>query len=97
MAFCLFYLATNYVLGSLIVAGVIEQFTIRDAESRRLQRRAAIRKLHDAQAWHPVLTLPLNAGLCHPDADGQPIAVRKLALPIFTEINLLHASVLLLL
>ena len=49
MAFCLFYLTTNYVLGSLILAGVLEQWNVKDSESRRLQRRTIIRKLHSAQ------------------------------------------------
>ena len=48
-AFCSFYLGTNYVLGSLLLAGVLEQWNVKDSESQRLQRRAIIRKLHNAQ------------------------------------------------
>lgn len=49
VAYCFFYLGTNYVLGSLLLAGVLEQWNVKDSESRRLQRRTIIRKLHTAQ------------------------------------------------
>ena len=51
-AFCLYYLATNYVLGSMLLAGILEQWNVKDSESRRLQRRTIIRKLHSAQVTH---------------------------------------------
>ena len=47
--FCFFYLTTNYVLGSLLLAGILEQFNLRDTEARRLQRRAIVRKLQHAE------------------------------------------------
>ena len=47
--FCFFYLTTNYVLGSLLLAGILEQFNVKNSEARRLQRRAIVRKLHSAQ------------------------------------------------
>ena len=51
-AFCLYYLATNYVLGSILLAGILEQWNVKDSESRRLQRRTIIRELHSAQVTH---------------------------------------------
>ena len=50
-AFCFFYLTTNYVLGSLLLAGILEQFNVKDTEARRLQRRAIVRKLHNAEVF----------------------------------------------
>ncbi len=59
-AFCLYYLATNYVLGSILLAGILEQWNVKDSESRRLQRRTIIRELHSAQVTPVTSADPKN-------------------------------------
>lgn len=48
--YALYFLVTNFVLLNLIVAAVLEQYSVRDGEKRALQRRAAIRRAANTQA-----------------------------------------------
>lgn len=47
--YAFYFLATNFILLSLIVAAVLEQYSARDSEKRALQRRQAIRRVANTQ------------------------------------------------
>jgi Ion transport protein len=70
--YALYFLATNFILLNLIVAAVLEQYSVRDSEKRALQRRAAIRSAANTQVGQCTSKCPIWPR--YPEQCSKPVA-----------------------